>query len=241
MALSASFSLAGCAAIDELKEAFLRWVESEKLPSGPGYTGGGVWEVVGKQIPATKPPKVEASKPSRQVKSARELRRPQTDIIDAIVADLKVKGVQFTREPTTVLPPKKPPIPDSTEAVRPEGGQSVPSPPGPPQLPINEQLLEMDEADRNTFFTMVLRASNKRCDQVIRTMLSDAFLGFDEWEALCKDHNSYSLKVAADPDATITSLHCRELSKTSKMLLQSVGSESKASSCRINKEWRKRD
>jgi hypothetical protein len=157
------------------------------------------------------------------------------------VADLKVKGVQFTREPTTVLPPKKPPIPDSTEAVRPEGGQSVPSPPGPPQLPINEQLLEMDEADRNTFFTMVLRASNKRCDQVIRTMLSDAFLGFDEWEALCKDHNSYSLKVAADPDATITSLHCRELSKTSKMLLQSVGSESKASSCRINKEWRKRD
>jgi hypothetical protein len=99
----------------------------------------------------------------------------------------------------------------------------------------------MDEADRNTFFTMVLRASNKRCDQVIRTMFSDSFLGFDEWEALCKDHNSYSLKVAADPDATITSLHCHELSKTSKMLLQSVGSKSKASSCRINKEWRKRD
>src|SRR5262249_33893846 len=82
---------------------------------------------------------------------------------------------------------------------------------------------------------------NKRCDQVIRTMLSDAFLGFDEWEALCKDRNSYSLKVAADPDATITSLHCRELSKISKMLLQSVGSERKARSGRINKEWRKGD
>jgi hypothetical protein len=105
----------------------------------------------------------------------------------------------------------------------------------------SEQLLEMDKADRNIFFTMVLRASNKPCDQVIRTMFIDAFLGFDEWEALCKDHNSYSLKVAADPDTSITSLHCRELSKTSKMLLQSVGSESKASGCRIKKKWRKRD
>jgi len=105
----------------------------------------------------------------------------------------------------------------------------------------SQQLLEMEEADRNTFFTMVLRASNRQCDRVIRTMFSDAFLGFDEWEALCNDHNSYSLKVAADPEAAITSLHCRDLSKTSKMLLQSVGSESKASGCRINKERRRRD
>jgi hypothetical protein len=34
MAVPASFGLAGCAAIDELKETFLRWVESEKPPSG---------------------------------------------------------------------------------------------------------------------------------------------------------------------------------------------------------------
>ena len=33
MVLSASFGLTGCAAIDELREAFLRWVESEKIPS----------------------------------------------------------------------------------------------------------------------------------------------------------------------------------------------------------------
>jgi hypothetical protein len=33
MAVPASFGLAGCAAIEELREAFLRWVESEKLPS----------------------------------------------------------------------------------------------------------------------------------------------------------------------------------------------------------------
>jgi hypothetical protein len=66
-------------------------------------------------IPPEKPSKKEASKPSKQVKSARKLQRPQT----------------------VVLPPKKPPIPDFTEAVRPEGteGQSAPSQPAPRQLP----------------------------------------------------------------------------------------------------------
>jgi hypothetical protein len=108
------------------------------------------------------------------------------------------------------------------------------------QHEVSQQLLELDEADRNTFFTMLLRGSNKQCDQVIRTMFDAAFLDVDEWEALCKDRNSYSLKVPADPDATITSLHCRELSTTSKMLLQSVGSKSKASGCRIKMERRKR-
>ena len=97
------------------------------------------------------------------------------------------------------------------------------------QHEVSQQLLELEEADRNTFFTMQLRGSNKRCDQVIRTLFNAAYLDVDEWEALCRDHNSYSLNVPADPDATITSLHCRELSTTSKMLLQSVGSKNKAS------------
>jgi hypothetical protein len=108
------------------------------------------------------------------------------------------------------------------------------------QHELSQQLSEMDEADRNTFFTMVLRNSNKQCDQVIRTLFKAAFLEVDEWEALCRDHNSYSLNIPADPDATTTSLDCRELSKTSKMLLQSVGSNRKASACRIKKERRKR-
>jgi hypothetical protein len=109
------------------------------------------------------------------------------------------------------------------------------------QHELSQQLSEMDEADRNTFFTMLLRSSNKQCDQVIRTMFNAAFLGMDEWEVLCRDHNSYSLNVPADPDATITSFHCRELSKTRKMLLQSVGSENKASGCKIKMERRKRN
>ena len=110
MAVPASFGLAGCAAIDELKETFLRWVEPEKLPSGrdklPDATP---------VIPPEKTPK-EPSKRNPQPKdTARKLQRPQT----------------------VVLPPKKPPIPDSIEAVRLEGteGHSAPSQPTPKWLP----------------------------------------------------------------------------------------------------------
>jgi hypothetical protein len=114
MALSAGFGLAGCAAIDELREAFLRWVESEKLPSARGLSADDLPEAT-PVIPPEKPSKKEASKPSKRVKSARKLQRPQP----------------------VVLPPEKPPIPDSTEAARPEGteGKSAPPPPAAPQLP----------------------------------------------------------------------------------------------------------
>src|SRR6266480_4785138 len=97
MVLSASFGLAGCAAIDELKETFLRWVESEKVPSGRGLFADDLPDAA-PAIPPEKPSKKEASKPSKQVKSARKPQQPQI----------------------VVLPPKKPPISDSTEAERPE-------------------------------------------------------------------------------------------------------------------------
>jgi hypothetical protein len=103
------------------------------------------------------------------------------------------------------------------------------------QNEVSQQLLELDKDDRNTFFTLLLRGSNKKCDQVIRTLFKAAFLGVDEWEALCRDRNSYSFSVPADPEATITSLHCRELLATSKMLLQSAGNQSKASGCKIKR------
>ena len=114
MALSASFGLAGCAAIDELREAFLRWVESEKLPSGRELFPDDLPDAT-PVIPPEKPSKKEASKPSKQVKSARKLQRPQT----------------------VVLPPKKPPIPDSIEAGEAgrHEGQSAPSQPTPKSLP----------------------------------------------------------------------------------------------------------
>ena len=115
MAVSASFGLAGCAAIDELREAFLRWVESEKSPSERKLSADDLPDAT-PVVPPEKPSKKEVTKPSKKpVKSARKLQQPQI----------------------VVLPPQKPPIPDSTEASRSEGteGQSAPSPPEPPQLP----------------------------------------------------------------------------------------------------------
>jgi hypothetical protein len=113
MAVPASFGLAGCAAIDELKETFLRWVESQKLPSGGGVITDELPDAT-PVIPPEKTPK-EPSKRRHPKDAARKLQRPQT----------------------VVLPPKKAPIPDSTEVVRPEGteGQSAPPRSTPRWLP----------------------------------------------------------------------------------------------------------
>jgi hypothetical protein len=118
MALSASFGLAGCAAIDELRDAFLRWVESEKLPSGRELFTDDLPDAT-PMIPPEKPSKKEASKTSKtRAKSARKLKQLQTVELPP-------------------LPPKKPPIPDSAKVATPEGteGQSAPSQPAPTRLP----------------------------------------------------------------------------------------------------------
>ena len=113
IAVSASFNLSGCAAIEELKETFLRWVESEKLPSGRGVSADELPEAT-PVVPPEKTPKEPSNRHPQPKDAARKLQRQ-----------------------IVVLPPKKPPIPDSTEAVRPGGteGQSAPSQPTPRWLP----------------------------------------------------------------------------------------------------------
>src|SRR5260370_23601937 len=105
IAVSASFSLSGCAAIEELKETFLRWIESEKLSSGRGVSAHEVPEAT-PVVPPEKTPKEPSKRHPQPKDAARKLQRQ-----------------------TVVLPPKKPPIPDSTQAGRPEGteGQAAPS------------------------------------------------------------------------------------------------------------------
>ena len=102
------------------------------------------------------------------------------------------------------------------------------------QNQVSQQLSELDEDERNAAFTLMLRDSNRKCDQVIRTLFNGTVLGVDEWEALCKDRSSYSISVLAELNETIiTSLSCRELLATSKMMLHRAGSKSKATGCRI--------
>src|SRR2546421_12230990 len=121
IAVSASFSLSGCAAIEELKETFLRWVESQKLPSERSVSAGELPEATPVVLPE-KPPVVSPDKTPKEPSS----RHPQPK-----------DGARKLQRQTVVLPPKKPLIPDSTEAEKPEGteGQSAPSHPTVRWLP----------------------------------------------------------------------------------------------------------
>ena len=53
------------------------------------------------------------------------------------------------------------------------------------QTAVSQQLLELDDYERNAAFTLMLRDSRK-CEQVVRTLFKGTVLGVDEWEASCK-------------------------------------------------------
>ena len=104
IAVSANFSLAGCAAIEELRKTFLRWVESERLTSD-GVAADESPDAT-PVVPPEKTPKESSKRRPQPKDTARKPQRPQN----------------------LVLAPKRPPIPDSTEAVTPDSteGQSAP-------------------------------------------------------------------------------------------------------------------
>jgi hypothetical protein len=58
---------------------------------------------------------------------------------------------------------------------------------------VTQGLLDLDDDERHASFTLILKESDQRCDQVIRTLFTGTLLGVDEWEALCKDRNAYSI------------------------------------------------
>jgi hypothetical protein len=60
---------------------------------------------------------------------------------------------------------------------------------------VSQRLLELDDDERNASFTLMLKDSDRRCDQVIRTLFNGTVLGVDEWEALCKDRNADATSV----------------------------------------------
>src|SRR5262245_24619401 len=105
----------------ELKETFLRWVESQKLPSERSISAGELPEATPVALPEKTPvvsPKKTRKEPSKRPPQAKDAAR------------------KLQRQ-TVVLPPKKPPVPDSTEAVKAEAteGQSAPPQPTPRWLP----------------------------------------------------------------------------------------------------------
>jgi hypothetical protein len=112
MAMSASFGLAGCGSIDDLKDAIFRWFDIGKTPGGRGAFAEDLPDVTPMRPPA-KPSRKEASKASKKKKDkpASKVQRPQTAA-------------------------KQLPTSNTTEAPKPQGTepQSVPSQPTPSRL-----------------------------------------------------------------------------------------------------------
>jgi hypothetical protein len=80
--------------------------------------------------------------------------------------------------------------------------------PGSAQNTVSQELLALSEDQRNAAFTRLLQASDRDCDQVIRTLFVSDGLGLDDWEALCRNRTSYSLSLPGEWDASITVLSC---------------------------------
>src|SRR3954452_2339696 len=64
--------------------------------------------------------------------------------------------------------------------------------PASAQTAVSQQLLELEDDERNAAFTLMLQDGHRKCDQVVRTLFRGTVLGVDEWEAMCRDRRSYS-------------------------------------------------
>ena len=97
----------------------------------------------------------------------------------------------------------------------------------------SEILLALSEDERNAAFTHLLQESHEKCDRVIRTLFDGTAQGLDNWEVLCQDQNSYSLRIPPEVSADIELVSCRELIATSKRLLGRSDRRANATGCRI--------
>jgi hypothetical protein len=101
---------------------------------------------------------------------------------------------------------------------------------------VSQGLLSSSEEDRHTEFTSVLRENGSKCDEVFRTLFSGSIGDMDNWEARCRDRNSYSLSVVIHPDAPVMIANCRDLLAASAMMLKAAKSRMHPSACQI--EWK---
>ena len=117
LTLSASFGLAGCAALDDLKVSIFEWFDTVNFTGEREELLGYAPEA--RLIPPAEIPRQAAKTPRKKIKAAtRKLPRPQT----------------------VVLPPKKPPIAEFPERAMPgeTEGQSARPPSMRPGTPYPE-------------------------------------------------------------------------------------------------------
>jgi hypothetical protein len=101
---------------------------------------------------------------------------------------------------------------------------------------VSQGLLAWSEEDRNAEFTSVLRENGSRCDEVFLTSFNGSIGDMDNWEARCKDSNSYSLSVVTHPDAPAMIANCRDLLAASAMMLKMAKSKMHPLACQT--EWK---
>jgi hypothetical protein len=104
------------------------------------------------------------------------------------------------------------------------------------QNSISRGLISSGEEDRNAEFTSVLRENGNKCDEVVSTLFNGSIGEMDNWEARCKDRNSYSLSVLTYPDAPAMIANCRDLLAVSAMMLKMAKSKMHPSACQIEIE-----
>jgi hypothetical protein len=104
------------------------------------------------------------------------------------------------------------------------------------QNSVSQGLLSSSEEDRNAEFTSVLRENGNKCDEVFRTLFNGSIGDMDNWEARCKDRNSYSLGVLAHSDAPVMIANCRDLLAVSAMMLKMAKSKVHPSACQIERK-----
>jgi hypothetical protein len=110
--VSASFGLAGCAAIADLKGSISQWFDTVNF-TGEGEVLPGNAREAAPMIAPENAPKEAAKAPKKNIiAAARKLQRPQT----------------------VVLPPKRPPISDSPETARPDETEWQSAPPSSMRL-----------------------------------------------------------------------------------------------------------
>src|ERR1700716_3901965 len=100
---------------------------------------------------------------------------------------------------------------------------------------ISQQLLELDEDQRNAALTHMLWDIKRKCDHVIRTLFNGTVLGVDDWEVLCRDRRSYSISVLVELELHDTTLRAElpRIVATSKRLLHKAGRNGQATGCKI--------
>ena len=106
------------------------------------------------------------------------------------------------------------------------------------QNKASQMLLSLSEDQRNAAVTRLVQGGNEQCDQVIRTLFNGAELGLDDWEALCRDQNSYSLIIPPNLSIGIELVHCDELPakcfctvRAAKVSQRAVGSNDPGRRC----------